>query len=187
MAKCPICNSRKGKRQCLVVGYPICSKCCGVTRNPGLCMECQFYQKPKRNYIDVPAYSTAEMSNDMDLQISSYAIEGALCAYDVDNGSKLKDSDAIRIIELLIDVRHFGDQQPEAESLIIANGFRYIEAVIRNDLQEVSNEEIVKILAVIWFVARRRTRIAREYMNFIHQYAGQRVGPGIRLMGNENQ
>ena len=157
----------------MIVGYPVCSLCCGVTRNPDLCMECQFYQKPKRKYIDVPVYSTSEMNDNMDLQTYSYAIEGALVAYDIDNDNKLRDSDAIRIIELLIDKHHFGDQKKEAESRIIANGVNWVEDAINKDLQDVSNEIIVKILAVIWFVARRRTRIGREYMNLIHHYVGQ--------------
>ena len=58
----------------------------------------------------------------------------------------------------------------------------YVEEAIRNDLRGVSNEKIVKILGVIRFVAKRRTKIGREYMNVIHQYVGQRVDTGIRIL-----
>lgn len=182
MAKCPICNARKGKRQCLIADSPVCSLCCGIKRNPDLCLECRFYQKPKRKYNDVPAYSVTEMNGDMELETYGNAIEGTLCAYDRENENKLKDSDAIRIIELLIDMHHYGDRQIDTDSRIVANGVNYVEEAIRKDLQDVSNEVIVKILGVIRFVAKRRTKIGREYMNIIHQYVGQRIDTGVRVL-----
>lgn len=145
-------------------------------------MECGFYQKPRRNYNEIPAYSVTEMNGNMDLESYGNTVEGALCSYDIENGNKLSDSDAIRIIELLIDIHHFKDQQMDCNSQIIANGVYYIEDAIRKDLDNVNNEIIVKILGVIRFVARRRTKAAREYMNIIHQYVGQRIGTGIRVL-----
>lgn len=182
MAKCPICNSRKGKRKCLIAGSPVCSLCCGNTRKPELCLECRFYQKPKRQYNDVPAYSVSEMDGNTELEDYGNAIEGSLCSYDIENGNNLRDSDAIRIIEVLIDLHHFGDQQIATERQLIANGVDYVEEAIRKDLRGVSNEIIVKILGVIRFVAKRRTKIGREYMNIIHQYVGQRIDTGIRIL-----
>ena len=182
MAKCPICNSKKGKRQCLIVNSPICSLCCGNTRTAELCLECRFYQKPKRKCNDAPAYSIYEMDGNTELEAYGNTIEGALCSYDIENENKLKDSDAIKIIELLIDMHHFGDQKIDTDSQIIANGVDYVEAAIRKDMHEVSNEKIVKILGVIRFVAKRRTKIGREYMNIIHQYVGQRIDTGIRIL-----
>jgi hypothetical protein len=182
MAKCPICNSRKGKRQCLIAGSPVCSLCCGNIRKPELCLECRYYQKPKRKYNDAPAYSVSEMDGNMELEAYGNAIEGALCAYDIENENNLKDSDAISIIEVLIDLHHFGDQQIITDRQLIANGVDYVEEAIRKDMHEVSNEIIVKILGVIRFVAKRRTKIGREYMNIIHQYVGQRIDTGSRIL-----
>ena len=102
MAKCPICNTRKGKRKCLIADGLICSLCCGNTRTEKACSKCVFYQKPKRKYNEVPAYSVSEMDGNMELESYGNSIEGALCAYDIENEGKLNDSDAIRIIELLI-------------------------------------------------------------------------------------
>jgi hypothetical protein len=62
------------------------------------------------------------------------------------------------------------------------NGVNYVDKAIREDLKKVAVEKIVKVLGVIRFVARRRTKIGREYMTIIHQYVGQRVGPGIRIL-----
>lgn len=182
MAKCFMCNSRKGKRKCLIADGLICSLCCGNTRTEEVCSECVFYQKPKRKYNEVPAYSVSDMDGNMELEAYGNSIEGALCAYDIKNGGKLNDSDAIRIIELLIDKYHFQDKNVDQENQIIVNGVNYVDESIRDDLKGNANEEIVKILGVIRFVARRRTKIGREYMTVIHQYVGQRIGSGIRVL-----
>lgn len=186
MAKCPICNSRKGQRLCLIAASPVCSLCCGTTRTADSCLGCRFYQKPRRSYNDVPAYSVSEMDGDMDLADYGNVIEGALCSYDEKNGGILKDSDAIRITEALIDSRYFGDQPVNEDSMLITNGVAYVENAIREDLSGIDNKIIVKILGVIRFVARRRTKTGREYMNIIHQYVGQRMGSGIRLIRTES-
>jgi hypothetical protein len=182
MAKCPICNSKKGKRKCLIAGGFICSLCCGNTRTDEACSECGYYEKPKRKYNEVPAYSVSEMDGNLDLESYGNSIEGALCAYDIEHGGKLNDGDAIRIIELLIDKYHFRDHKMDQENPIVVNGVDYVEKSIEEDLKDVEDEEIVKILGVIRFVARRRTKIGREYMTVIHQYVGQRVGTGIRIL-----
>jgi len=122
------------------------------------------------------------MDGNMELESYGNSIEGALCAYDIENEGKLNDSDAIRIIELLIDKYHFQDQEIEQEHQTVVNGVNYVDKSIREDLKDVENEKIVKVLGVIRFVAKRRTKIGREYMNVIHQYVGQRVGSGIRIL-----
>jgi transposase, IS5 family len=63
-----------------------------------------------RKYNEVPAYSVADMDGNVELESYGNAIEGALCAYDVESQGALTDSDAIRIIELLIDKYHFQDE-----------------------------------------------------------------------------
>ncbi len=68
MAKCTICNSRKGKRKCLLSDSFVCSLCCGNTRTEEACSECGFYQKPKRQYNEVPAYFVSEMDGNMELE-----------------------------------------------------------------------------------------------------------------------
>ncbi|MES9903099.1 MAG: hypothetical protein ABW168_10490 [Sedimenticola sp.] len=182
MAKCTICNSRKGKRKCLLSDSFVCSLCCGNTRTEEACSECGFYQKPKRQYNEVPAYFVSEMDGNMELESYGNSIEGALCAYDEENENKLNDHEAIRIIELLIDIYHFKDQCAKDESPMILNGVKHLVSSINEDLDDVSNEVLVKILGVIRFVARRRTKTGREYMNIIRQYVGQRIASGVRLL-----
>jgi len=182
MAKCTICNSKKGKRHCSATDTLICSLCCGNTRKPDLCLGCGFYQKPKRKYGDVPAYSVSEMDGNMELEAYGNAIEGALCSYDVENNNKVRDNDAIKIIESLIDIHYFKDTPTTTGDQIVVNGVNYVEEVIKKDLQELSDEIIVKILGVIRFVAKRRTKTGREYMDIIHRYVGQRIDTGIRVL-----
>ena len=182
MAKCSMCNSRKGKRRCLIADGPVCSLCCGTARKAETCSGCSFYQKPKRKYNEVPSYSVSEMDGNMELESYGNAVEGALCSYDMENGNRLNDNDAIKIIELLIDMHHFKDHEMDTDSKEISSGVNYIEDVIKIDLKDVDNETIVRILGVIRFVAKRRTKTGKEYMNIIHQYVGQRIGTGARML-----
>lgn len=182
MAKCPICESKKGKRKCVVVGSSVCSLCCGNIRKEEACLECAYYQKPKRKYNEVPAYSVSDMDGNIELESYGNIIEGALCAYDKENNNKLDDAEAIKIIESLIDKYHFKDFSASDENRMITNGIQFLEVSINNDLADVSNEMLVKILGVIRFVAKRRSKIGREYMSTIHQYVGQRIAPGIRVI-----
>jgi hypothetical protein len=122
------------------------------------------------------------MNGNYELESYSNAIEGALCSYDIENKKGLNDNDAIRVVELLIDKYHFGDQKIETDNQIIASGVDFVDGAIIKDLHDVSKEIIIKILGVIRFVAKRRTKTGREYMNIIHQYVGQRIDTGIRVL-----
>jgi len=43
MAKCPICESKKGKRNCSKENSMICSKCCASIRNEDECFNCSYF------------------------------------------------------------------------------------------------------------------------------------------------
>lgn len=184
MAKCTICNSRKGKRKCMVSDTMICSLCCGTTRSEDECTGCSYFQKPKRKFNEIPRFTTSEMSNNSQLEDCSIVIEGALCSYDIELENKLQDRDAIKILELLLDKYHFLDGKIENKDPVLISGFNHVEKAIKNDLSKIDREILVKILGVIRFVANRRTKLGREYMNIIHQYVGQRVDSGVRVLQN---
>jgi len=135
----------------------------------------------KKNYNDVPAYSVSEMDGNMELEFFGDVIEGALCSYDIKVGNKLKDNDAIRIIELLIDRYHFKDQQIDTDSQIVTEGVNHVQKAVKKNLQEINNENIVKLFGVIRFVAKRRTKVGREYMDIIQKYVGP-TDMGIRML-----
>ena len=179
--KCPICDSKKAKRQCLLVGS-ICSSCCGIERQKDLCSGCVYYRDPVHNYSDVPSYTTAEMEDNLDLQIIANAIESAIVAFDIEVQCMLQDSAYIRILERLLDVYHFQEQHIKSEDAFFESGFEYIAAVIKNDLPDTDHKTITKILSVLRFVARRRTEGYREHITFLHEFVGARIGKGMRIM-----
>lgn len=179
--KCPICKSKKAKRQCLLVGS-ICSSCCGSERKKDLCSSCVYYRDPVHNYIDVPSYTTAEMEDNLDLQEVANVIEGAIVAFDIEVQCTLQDSVYIRILERLLDVYHFQEQQVKSDDAFFESGFGYIAAVIKNDLPDTDCKTITKILGVLRFVARRRTKGYREHITFLHEFVGARIGKGRRIM-----
>ncbi|MDD1624863.1 MAG: hypothetical protein LUQ56_01160 [Methylococcaceae bacterium] len=57
----------------------------------------------------MPSFTSSQMNDSDQLIDYSNAIEGALCAYDVENNKSLKDVDAIKILEMLIDKYYFKD------------------------------------------------------------------------------
>jgi hypothetical protein len=122
------------------------------------------------------------MDGNPELAHIGNSIEGGLVAYDVNLDQSLSDKDAITIVERLIDRYHFRDQDLSQDNQLIQDGVECVDRAITEDLDGVSQETLVKVLGVIRFVARRRTRLGREYMQVIHQFVGHRVGPGIRAL-----
>ena len=185
MAKCPVCQSRKAKRKCLVVAEGhICSLCCGETRQEDTCNGCPYYQPPqaRRKYHEVPSFTPAQMDADFALQDYSSAIEGAIGALDHQTGRTMKDAIPISIYEKLLDKYYFQDQNITFTDDKIAEGFTYVDSVISSDLADIDKEILVKILAVLHFIAKRRSQGRREYLTIVEQYVGERLGPGMRAM-----
>ncbi len=172
MAKCPICNARKGKRKCQVVsGDMVCSLCCGTTRQAEPCSGCHYYQPPKRDYNGLERYSPEQMDRNPSLQSVSLVIERAIGTYDNMLDGQLKDDEAITIYELLIDRYHFGDETLRKSSGTEIDGAGFVNAAIKKH-GDIEDGALVKILGVLRHVARRRTSLGREYMAIVHQFTG---------------
>ena len=185
MAKCPVCHTRKAKRKCLVTGEGIiCSLCCGETRQKETCHECSYYKPPqlRRKYHEAPSFTPAQMEADFELQDYSFAIEGAIGALDRRMARKIKDDIPISIYEKLLDKYHFKDKEISFANEVLEDGFNYVDAVIKTDLEGVEQEKLIKILGVLHFIAKRRTRGHREYLAIVEQYVGERVDSGLRIM-----
>ena len=184
MGKCAVCNSRKGQRKCLREDGLICSRCCGETRQPEHCHGCVFYREniPVRRYSDIPHFSTQTMDSNMELQSYSNSIEGTLCLLDYSRQMSLNDAFALKVIEMLLDKYHYHDSDVSCVDSQLREGFNAVLNSISDDLTDVSEEVIVRILGVIYFVARRRSRGGREYFDIIHQYVGLRGSAGIRVL-----
>lgn len=188
MTKCPVCSSRKGKRKCLVTKTIICSVCCGETRKSDTCEGCSHYQASslKRRYSDVPSYSPKIMDENFHLQDYSNVIESTLCAFDNANDNRVTDEMVIRILELLLDKYHFKDNTVHTDDNLLWQGFQQIVEAITTDLPDIPEETLIKIIAVIYFVAKRRSKGKREYLELISQMVGARVASGIRILPKDS-
>lgn len=182
MAKCPICNSRKGKRYCKLSDTAICSLCCAETRKPDTCIGCNHYRdpKPQEKYKEYPMFSLQRMDDDIELQSYANAIESAFCAFDHQEKRQLTDPTILKILELLLDKYYLKETIPFIEDKLVEKGFYLVVSIIREDLAEVSEKVITRLIGSIYFVAKRRSKGNREYLDFIHLYVGIRVGKGLR-------
>lgn len=184
MAKCPICNSRKGKRKCVAQEGFICSLCCGETRSFEKCEGCSYFKDPKsiRNYKKVPYYPVSQISNDMNLQDQANVIESAICQFDDEQNGNLNDDFIAKIVEFLLNRYHFKDDKLAFSNNLEENGFMSVDRAIKEDLSSLQPEEITKLLGTIYRSINRHTVNSREYLDFIHQHVGSRVGKGVRLI-----
>jgi hypothetical protein len=121
---------------------------------------------------------------ESDFQLQSYAdsIEGALCLWDHSHEMSLSDASALRVIEMLLDRHYYHDSGASNTDSLLREGFDMVTRAILEDLPSVPNDTIIKILGVIYFVARRRSRGGREHLDVLQHYVGLRVGTGMRLL-----
>ena len=139
---------------------------------------CTFYKPPqsKRNYSDVPSFTTAEMDMNQHLQSCSLVIESAIAELDARSNYEIKDVVPIRIYELLLDQYHFKDEAIGVDSGAEEYGYKTVNDAIKNNRILFDYETLVKVIAVLRLVARRRTRGGREYLKVVQVYAGVLAG-----------
>jgi hypothetical protein len=184
MAKCVLCKNKKGTRHCKSEDASVCHLCCRRHRQEERCRACVHYEEVKavrHDYGGVPRFSPEEMQADWDLQGISNSIEATLCSWDQSSRGALKDDSALKVLERLLDLYYF-KETPEITEELIRTGYQRVLDVIQNDLSEVPGKTIIRILAVIYFVARRRAKGGRDYFDLIHKYVGLRAGPGMRIL-----
>lgn len=186
MAKCAICNSRKGKRKCIVKDSHVCSPCCGETRSFDKCEGCSFYRDTTliRNYKTVPYFPVSQMADELALQDYANVIESAISRFDYEQNGSLNDNIVSRIVELLLNQYHFKEEKPTFSGKLEENGFVFIDQAIKEDLSSLFPEELVKLLGTIYRSIHRHNVNGREYLEFIHEHVGLRIGKGARLIGD---
>lgn len=184
MAKCSICNSRKGKRKCMTDNFFVCSLCCGQSRNPDKCTGCSFYKNVShnRNYRKVPFYGIQQMSNSMELQDISNVLESIICGFDIEKENEFTDKTASQLLELAFDKYHFQDSELSISSDELKIQFERMSQIIEQDLSDTPKDRLIKVMASIHRSIQRRTSGGREYLAFAQQYVGARVGPGARVL-----
>jgi len=184
MAKCSICNSRKGKRKCKAADSFICSSCCGETRSNEKCDGCSFYieSEQKRNYSNVPRYPVNKVANDLELQDNADVVESAICQFDEELNRTINDNIALRLTELLLDRYYFNDKEIKFKTKLEENGFDLINKAIQKEINVLSVQDPAKLIGTIYHSIKRHTKGNREYIEFIHQHVGIRIGKGIRAI-----
>ncbi|MFH2060235.1 MAG: hypothetical protein ABIJ59_15200 [Pseudomonadota bacterium] len=186
MAKCSICNFRKGKRKCAADNIFVCSLCCGQSRTAEKCAGCSYYKDVSliRNYRKVPFYSTQRMSDSSNLQDIANVIESILCQFDTEDENVFTDKQALKLLKLAFDRFHFGDTEIKIEDYELKAKFEKMCQIIQTDLSDTYHEEVTKVFASVYRSIQRRTQGGREYLSFIQQYVGIRVAPGVRALPN---
>lgn len=187
MAKCSICNSRKGKRKCRADETFICSLCCGQSRNHDKCNGCSFYKDAahSRNYRKVPFYEILQMSDSLELQDISNAIESTLCALELESEESFTDKIAARLIELYLDKYHFKDPKLTFNNNAIEVQFYKMSKIFEQELLNIQEDQFLKVLASVYRSIQRRTNGGKEYLRFAQQYVGVRVESGMRVLPRE--
>jgi hypothetical protein len=174
MAKCPVCNTRKGKRQCQIhERVAICSLCCGQIREEYSCQGCGYYQDPRstRKYHTLPSYPMHEMER-AELSDSSLVIESGFCRFDDSLDQPLRDQQIAGIIQGLLSKYHFEDESIHLDNDdITQQGFKFLDQRIQQHLPNISNERLVKLIGCIYGSVRRRTKGRREYLDFVYPFA----------------
>jgi len=186
MAKCSICTYRKGKRYCKISETVICSLCCGESRKKETCMGCHYYREPKpeKKYKDFPMFSLQRMEADIDLQRYANAIESTFCAFDQSENQRLSDPTVLSILELLLDKYHFKQNDAATDDNLVNKGFTLVLRTIKEDLAELPEDSITRLIGTIYFVAKRRSKGSREYLDFIHRLVGIKIASGLRVLPN---
>ena len=122
------------------------------------------------------------MEASEELQSYSFAIEGAIGTFDKQTGRTIRDEVPISIFEKLLDKHYFKDEKMTFESELLEDGFTHVESVIETDLKGTEKDTLVKVLGVLYRVAKRRSQGRREYLAIVEQFVGERLGPGMRVM-----
>lgn len=177
MAKCTLCNTRKGKRKCKASETFICSLCCGESRNQEKCEGCSFFKgSGSRNYRQVPHYTTLEMSNNPELEIISSVVETALCQVWQTNPYQVTDRTVTTLVELMLDQYHFNDIPPTLTDPVVAPARKLLLEIFERELPPVPAQTLVKVLTAVHRSIQRRTLGGCSYLEFISQFTG--VSPG---------
>lgn len=172
MAKCTVCNSRKGKRKCQATATFICSLCCGESRDAGKCGDCTFFTPTSacRNYRQVPYYPLHEMQDSFELERISLPIESALCKIWEEDSKRVNDGTVARLVELMLDIYHFNDHEARIDDPVLAAGHRKIARTIAEEFSHVPAEKLVKVLATIYRSIQRRTNGGSSYLEFASRF-----------------
>jgi len=168
MAKCSICNARKGKRPCELFPDVVCSSCCGEKRD-AQCIGCEYCSEERREYDRLERCSYNELANSDHLTPMAQLIEETIQDYDGETGKALKDHNVIEIIEKAIDHFWFNDSDTLPENLVGVGSLKMIRNIVNENLHE-NSSELLRVLSAIRWNVLKRTNGNRNYIESTAQY-----------------
>jgi hypothetical protein len=124
------------------------------------------------------------MSDNIRLQDDADVIESAFCQFYNKLDERPDDQFFIKIAELLMDRYHFHDEKLKFANHLEEQGFLEIDKIIQKDLPSLPPDEIARLLGTIYRSIFRHTVKGREYVDFIMDHVGLRIGKGARLIKN---
>jgi len=172
--KCSVCDQQKGKRTCTRFGGEICSKCCGTSRDES-CSSCTYYQPTELvDLRKIPRFYDfgKEVDNNPEFACASMALEVSIKEFDFLNGHKTFDSIAVGALKYLIS-KLMNQKIPETlnnqtcQLLSILES--RIEEIKQNTLYNYNSDLLTKIINTVYYVAERRSKGGREYLDFLFQ------------------
>ena len=173
MAKCTICNSRKGKRKCQATSTFICSRCCGESRSEEQCGGCSFFGGAvRRNYRKLPYYTINEMEASGENELISRSIESTLTMIWNSDRSLVNDRTALRLLEMLLDHYHFGEEPGEVKDQVLAVGYQALLDNIAEEFDQLEPEKLVKVLGAVYRSIQRHSSGGTTYLQFISRFTG---------------
>jgi len=104
----------------------------------------------------------------------------------MESDDEFTDKTALSLLELAFDKYHFQDSEKSLDKSPLKAQLEQMIKLIENDLPDISNEEILKVLATIYRSIQRRTNGGREYLDFVQQYVGSRVGQRARALSHNS-
>ena len=178
MAKCTVCDSRKGKRKCKSSGTFICSLCCGETREQEKCEGCSFILpvSASRNYRSVPYFTTEDMADSLELERIAENIETTLCRVWAADSENVNDRIVARLVEMMIDRYHFKDEKQPIMELAIDSAYQLLSQAVSKELKHVPAEKLVKVLAAVYRSIQRRSKGGSSYLEFVGHFT--QISPG---------
>jgi hypothetical protein len=112
------------------------------------------------------------MADSDHLQKIAYPIEAEVCSWDRDRRFHLKDADVIEVFEVLLDLYGFGDSPETVSDRVNRLGCQRVIQGLGHQLRRYDRNEIVKVIGVVRFTAKRRTLGGREHIDLLHHYCG---------------
>ncbi len=122
------------------------------------------------------------MSESMALSDISMVIESTLCKLEIENEGTFTDKTAGKLLELYFDEFHFKDSDINFSNTTQRDQFLQILQILKQDLANIPEEQLVKVMATVYRSILRRTNGGREYLQFAQQYVGARVAQGARMI-----